>query len=142
LAFEDDVVGDLLFEMRESALPLLQFTLDQLFQQRHGHLLTRQAYSDIGGVKGALIKQAKRTFETLPSDEHRILARGMFIRLIDLGVSEQDTTRRRARLSEFSLPDSKQNQLLRETMEAFIEARLLTTKKLGETSTLEVSPVW
>jgi hypothetical protein len=42
LAFEGSLVGDLLFEVegQRGALPLLQFTLDQLFQRRKGHLLT------------------------------------------------------------------------------------------------------
>jgi TIR domain len=42
LAFEGDLVGDLLFEVRgeTGALPLLQFTLDQFFQRRSAHLLT------------------------------------------------------------------------------------------------------
>ncbi len=58
LTFEGDLVGDLLFEVQGQvgALPLLQFTLDQLFQQRSGHLLTLKAYQEIGGVKGALAK--------------------------------------------------------------------------------------
>src|SRR5258707_1283287 len=40
LRFEDDLVGELLAEMRgqSGALPLLQFTLDQLFQSRQGQV--------------------------------------------------------------------------------------------------------
>ena len=54
LTFEGDLVGDLLFEMQGQleALPLLEFTLDQLFQRRCGHQLTLEAYQEIGGVKG------------------------------------------------------------------------------------------
>src|SRR5207244_1316149 len=39
LTFEGDLVSDLLFEVQEQvgALPLLQFTLDQLLQTRDGH---------------------------------------------------------------------------------------------------------
>ncbi|HET7641089.1 MAG TPA: ATP-binding protein, partial [Ktedonobacteraceae bacterium] len=56
LTFEGDLVGDLLFEMhgQVGALPLLQFTLDQLFQRRSGHQLTYAAYYEVGGIKGAL----------------------------------------------------------------------------------------
>ena len=141
LTFEGDLVGDLLFEVQGQvgALPLLQFTLDQLFQQRSGRQLTLSAYREMGGVKGALTRQAEETYAALPSDEHRKLARALFVRLIDPGATEQDTTRRRAALSEFSLPDATQTRLLQEVADAFIAARLLTTNEIAGTTTIEVS---
>src|SRR5207245_2208863 len=141
MTFEGDLVGDLLFEMQGQvgALPLLQFTLDQLFQRRSGSQLTLSAYREMGGVKGALSRQAEETYTTLPSEEHRTLARALFLRLIDPGASEQDTTRRRAALTEFSLADETTTRLLRETADAFIAARLLTTNEVAGTTTLEVS---
>ena len=102
-------------------------------------LLTLSAYRELGGVKGALTKQAEETYTALPSEEHRQLARALFARLVDLGVSEQDTTRRRAALSEFVLTDVTSTRLLRETAEAFIKARLLTTNEIAGTTTIEVS---
>jgi WD domain, G-beta repeat len=141
LTFEGDLVGDLLFEVQgqAGALPLLQFTLDQLFQWRSGRQLTLSAYRELGGVKGAVSRQAEETYAALPSDEHRKLARALFVRLIDPGASEQDTTRRRAALSEFSLADATATRLLRETADAFIKARLLIANEVGGTTTLEVS---
>jgi len=141
LTFEDDLVGDLLFETREQvgALPLLEFTLEKLFKRRRGHLLTLDAYREIGGVKGALSKHAEETYQALPSDEHRKEACGIFLRLVDLGVGEQDVTRRRALLSEFILSHALQTRLRRETLDAFIEARLLTTNEIGGKTTVEVS---
>jgi len=117
----------------------LQFTLDQLFQRRKHHVLTLQAYREMGGVKGALAKQAENTYAALPSEEHRKLARALFLRLIDPGVTEQETTRRRATLPEFSLTSATQTHLLRETTDAFIAARLLTTNETAGTITIEVS---
>src|SRR6266516_758328 len=141
LTFEGDLVGDLLFEVQgqAGALPLLQFTLDQLFQRRSGRQLTLSAYRELGGVKGALTKQAEETYAALPSEEHRKLARALFVRLIDPGASEQDTTRRRAALSEFSLPEASQTRLLQEAADAFIAVRLLTTNEIAGTTTIEVS---
>ena len=141
LTFEGDLVGDLLFEVQGQvgALPLLQFTLDQLFQRRSGRQLTLSAYRELGGVKGALTRQAEKTYSELPSDEHRKLARALFVRLIDPGASEQDTTRRRAALSEFTLDDPNHTRLMRETIDAFITARLLTTNEVAGTTTIEVS---
>src|SRR5207248_483085 len=141
LTFEGDLVGDLLFEVQgqHGALPLLQFTLDQLFQKRSGHRLTLSAYREIDGVKGALSRHAEQTYAALPSEQHRRQARALFLRLIDPGASEQDTTRRRAVLSEFSLADPTTTRLLRETADAFIAARLLTAYEVAGTISLEVS---
>ncbi|TME05606.1 MAG: TIR domain-containing protein, partial [Chloroflexi bacterium] len=141
LTFEGDLVGDLLFEIRgqTGALPLLQFTLDQLFQRRSGHQLSLQSYREIGGVKGALSQHAEETYQELPSDEHRQVARDVFLRLIKPGTTEQDTTRRRAARSEFEQADSKQTQQMQETLEAFIRARLLTTNQISGKTTIEVS---
>jgi len=141
LTFEGGLVGDLLFEVQgqAGALPLLQFTLDQLFQRRSERQLTLSAYRELGGVKGALTRKAEETYAALPSDEHRKLARALFVRLIDPGVTEQDTTRRRAALSEFSLADATQTHLLQEVADAYIAARLLTTNEIAGTTTIEVS---
>ncbi|MBV9707476.1 MAG: helix-turn-helix domain-containing protein [Chloroflexi bacterium] len=141
LTFEENLVGDLLFDSYDQvgALPLLEFTLDQLFQQRSDHRLTMQSYREMGGVKGALAKHAEATYASLPSEEHRQLTRSLFLRLIDPGLSEQDTTRRRASLSELSLPNSIQTSMLRQVVDAFVAARLLTTNHLGGITTIEVS---
>src|SRR5205823_15098209 len=91
LRFEDGLVGDLLAEVRgqAGALPLLQFTLDQLYERREGQRLTVAAYQAIGGVRGALARQAEATYAALPSEEHHALARALFLRLIEPGATEQ-----------------------------------------------------
>lgn len=141
LTFEGNLVGDLLFDVQGQigALPLLQFTLDLLFERRKDHQLTLQAYQEIGGVKGALAKHAEATYAALPSDEHRKLARSLFVRLIDPGLTEQDTTRRRAALTELTLSTPKETEMLHSVAAAFLDARLLTTNELAGTPTIEVS---
>ncbi len=141
LTFEADLVGDLLFDVQgqSGALPLLQFTLDQLFQRRQGHLLTRQAYEELGGIKGALAQHAETTYLSLPSEDHRRLARALFLRLVDAGTLEQDATRRRAPLSELTLTDANEMILLHEVVRTFTAARLLTTNTITGTATVEVS---
>ena len=141
LTFEGDLVGDLLFEVQGQvgALPLLQFTLDQLFQRRKGRQLTTQAYREIGGVKGALANHAEATYASLPSEEHRRLARALFLRLVDPGTTEQDMTRRRAAFSELELPDPQETATLREVVKIFTTARLLVTNTVAGVSTVEVS---
>jgi hypothetical protein len=48
------------------ALPLLQDTLDLLWQRRQGRFLTQQAYDELGGVVGALRGHADALFDALP----------------------------------------------------------------------------
>jgi serine/threonine protein kinase len=148
LIFEGNLVGDLLFEMQgqPGALPLLEFTLDELFHRRNGYVLTLEAYREIGGLKGALTRHAESTYASLPSPEHQRLARALFLRLIDPGLSEQDTTRRRADLLEFKLPDETQKENLQAVAKAFVNARLLTTNEIAgpdlapsKLATIEVS---
>jgi hypothetical protein len=140
LTFEKGLVDELLYDMQgqSGALPLLEFTLDQLFQRRSGHQLTLQAYREMGGVKGALSKHAEETYQKLTPEQQKS-ARDIFLRLIEPRTTEQDATRHRADRSEFARTDPKQAQQMRETLEAFIRARLLTTNQIGGKTTIEVS---
>lgn len=141
LAFEGDLVGDLLYEVRgqAGALPLLQFILDQLYERRQGRLLTEGAYRELGGVRGALARQAEATYQALPDEEHRRLARALSLRLIEPGASAQETTRRRVSRAELQLADAGQTARLGTVAEAFVGARLLTASERGGERTLEVS---
>jgi len=141
VTFEEHVIGNLLAEVQEQpgALPLLQFVLEQLFERRQGHRFTLSAYHEMGGVKGALAKHAEDTYAALSSEEHRRLARVLFLRLLDPGKTEQELTRRRAERGEFSLDDASETRLLHEGMDAFIAARLLTTSQSEATTMIEVS---
>jgi hypothetical protein len=139
LTFEGNLIGDLLFEVQGQVgiLPLLQFTLEQLFQHRNGHLLTLQAYHKIGGVKGALTQHVEQIYMQLPSEEHRKLARALFLRLIEPGATERETTRRRAALTEFVFEDATQTRAMQKTLDVFVAARLLTASKAFDVKTVE-----
>ena len=60
LSFEPDLVTRLVTDTGSGdALPLLAFTLEQLAHgAKRGDQLTQQRYADIGGVQGALQRQA------------------------------------------------------------------------------------
>jgi hypothetical protein len=141
LRFEEPLVGDLLYEVQGQAggLPLLQFTLDQLYERREGRRLTIAAYRAIGGVRGALAKHAEATYAGLPTDQHRDMARILFLRLIDPGPTDQGATRRRASLREITLPDPNLARVIWDVANAFIVARLLVASDVGGETALEVS---
>src|SRR6266516_1830218 len=141
LIFEGTLIGDLLFEVQgqTGALPLLQFALEQLFERRNGHRITLRAYREIGGVKGALQLHAEKTYSALPSEKHRKFAQALFLRLIEPGNAEQETSRRQTFLTEFAFDDMQQTNLMHETIDALVNARLLTINgnKHAETVTSE-----
>lgn len=50
------------------SLPLLEFTLEELYVRRQGNTLTYDAYRDIGGIAGCLVERAESTFNRLSED--------------------------------------------------------------------------
>ncbi len=141
VGFDANLVGELLHDIRgrEENLPLLQFTLDKLFQERwqHDNTLTLEAYNALGRVHGALSKHAKETYESLPSDEHRRCAEILFTRLINPGSVEQDATRRRVPKNDFTYDDPQLHRQMQETIRTFIDARLLTANEVTTANLIE-----
>ena len=144
LTFEGNLVDEILFDLHQQVgvLPLLQFTLDQLFQCRENHRLTMQAYQDLGRVNGALAQYVEHLYLNLPSEKHQQFSRFLFLRLLQMEKNRADTvriTRRQASLEEFVLLDPCETQVLREVITIFVGRRLLVTNRSGNTSILEVS---
>ena len=79
-------------------LPLLQYTLTELFEQRNGRILTLAHYQAMGGLTGALARRADEIFAQLDSAA-QTATRQLFLRLVTLGEGIEDT-RRRVLLSE------------------------------------------
>ncbi|NTU80629.1 MAG: PQQ-binding-like beta-propeller repeat protein [Chloroflexales bacterium] len=102
LALEDGLVATMIGDVgaQPGALPMLQHTLRELFGRRSGHVLTRGAYVELGGVSGALAASAEAVFQQLlPADQDA--ARQLLLRLVTPGLGVPDT-RRRARRAELA----------------------------------------
>jgi WD40 repeat protein len=107
------------------ALPLLQYSLTELFERRVGRKLTLAAYQASGGVLGALARRAEEIYTGLDATA-QATARQVFLRLVTLGEGVEDT-RRRVRLSELtSLMEQADPAALDSALDAFGQARLLT----------------
>jgi HEAT repeat protein len=126
LTFEGSLVGDLIFDLREDqqalagALPLLQFTLELLYNARIENQLTFTAYEAIGRVNGAIGNHAEEVFAQLNENAQEALPK-VFYALVD--VDERgEATRKRAPLPELTR-DSASEQLVN----ALIHERLLLT---------------
>ncbi len=107
------------------ALPLLSHALLETWKRRQGHTLTLQGYHEAGGVKKAITQTAESVYDRLTPAEQTI-ARGIFLRLTELGEGVQDT-RRRVKLDE--LGQSKEQDAVAKVLKTLTDARLVTTEE-------------
>lgn len=95
VSFEPAVVAELIRDVadRAGALPLLQYTLTELFEGRRSATIPLSDYQALGGISGALVERAEGLLAGLGS-EARDAARQFFLRLVTLGEGTEDTRRR------------------------------------------------
>jgi WD40 repeat protein len=109
-------------------LPLLEFTLDELYKQRTSDgLLTWTALNALGGVEGAIAARAEEIFETL-SPRAQLAFSKVFASLVSVGSVEQAVAVRKPAIldSEFESPAA------RELINEFVAARLLTADRTDD----------
>jgi len=130
LTVEHELVTAMIADVRDEpgALPLLQYALTELFEQRDGRRLTLTAYRASGGVLGALARRADDVYERFTPTQ-RIIARQIMLRLITLGEGVEDTRRRVRRAELIDLLGSDAQPVL----DAFGRYRLLTFDRDPET---------
>jgi formylglycine-generating enzyme required for sulfatase activity len=123
LTIEDGLAEALVDEVygQPGDLPLLQFTLTELWVNRSGNQLTWAAYKGMGGLRGALEKKAEAVFSELP-DEDQQVARKVLCRLVIPGTGTGDTRRRAPRSELEQISRGRSDRIL----ELLIRERLLT----------------
>ena len=106
-----------------SLLPLLEFTLNELYDRRTDRgKLTFEAYQAIGGVKGALAQRAESTFTGLPAEVQRELP-AIFRQLVTIGtLSDETPTGQQTPLARFAASPARM-----QFVQAFIAARLFVS---------------
>ena len=135
VTFEQGLVATIIEDVnyRPGALPLLQFVLAELFEQRDGRLLTQNAYYSLGGVAGALARRAEDLYQEYDA-EGREAIHQMFLRLVSVAeqlagaASEYSLaadTRRRVLRSEL-LSAAADPEQLDEIIDTFANYRLLS----------------
>ncbi|MEH2149990.1 nSTAND1 domain-containing NTPase [Nostoc sp.] len=94
LAVEPELVSQMIADVENSpgSLPLLQYTLTELWQQRIEERLTLTTYSKLGGVRGTLQTRATEVYESLSLEEQQATKR-IFLELTQLGEGTEDTRR-------------------------------------------------
>ncbi len=127
------------------ALPLLQYTLTELFDRRQESVMTMAAYQSLGGVAGALTQRAEAIYTSFDEAEQEA-ARQLLLRLVTLGEGVEDT-RRRVLLSELeSLPgearsrDNEQQTAAKSQQAADLHARVAASLGRARLLTFDRDP--
>lgn len=113
----NDVAG------QRGALPLFQYALTEMFDQRTSTVLTSDMYDATGGVKAALARRAEQLYLALEPPEQDA-AKQLFLRLVSIAESGA-WVRRRVTASEI-LSIAADNVALQTLLESFGSHRLLT----------------
>jgi tetratricopeptide (TPR) repeat protein len=118
----DDMLRDAAAGHRE-ILPLLQFTLEELYQRRTDDgMLTLAAYRELGGVEGSLAQRAESLFKQLPDDVEAQLPK-VLNALVSVGQDGQAAVgRKRSPWGDVAKDRS------RVLVDTFVENRLFVTE--------------
>ncbi len=137
LEFQDGLVNRILENVvdQPGSLPLLEFALTELWNNRRGNLLTNAAYDEIGGVDGAIAKRAETQFNSLSKEQQGFMLRFLsrLVRVASAGEEGSDT-RQRINLKDF-------DDRTRSIAQTFVNARLLMMSRNEPTNeeTVEVT---
>ena len=95
LGVEPGLVKVLLEEVENSpgSLPLLQYTLKELWQRRQDNQLQLDTYLQMGGINGTLDQRATELYNSFDAYQQRTV-RHLFQQLTQLGEDTEDTRRR------------------------------------------------
>lgn len=124
----DQLLSDVIHEAAISnprCLPLLEFTLEELYLERTKNgVLTFAAYQALGGLEGALGKRAEEVYSTLPSDAQSQFAPLMrMLVTVDLEHGGVLASARVPLAAFDSYPERRQ------MLDALVAARLLVTDR-------------
>jgi WD40 repeat protein/energy-coupling factor transporter ATP-binding protein EcfA2 len=140
--FEAGLVDLLIGETLDQpgGLPLVEYTLSELWARRTGRRLTHSAYKAIGGVAGALAQRAEEIFSNFEEAEQQVCRR-MFLRLVQPSNGGQ-LARRRTRMAELAtanIEPARLHAVIRKL--ASPEARLITIETGGRAGAEEMIDV-
>ena len=128
LNIEPELVQALLNDVERSpgTLPLLQYTLQELWNQRENNTLQLKTYIQLGGITGTLQKRADEVYQALSVD-HQVTAKHIFLNLTQLGDSAEDTRRRVAKRSLVTTRHSQ--DVIDVVLQKLTDANLIVTSE-------------
>lgn len=115
----DQVLREELYATRENTLPLLQFTLHELYQRRSGSTLLFETYEELGGLSGSVATAAEAALQADPGSERALPH--LFRSLVSVD-DEGRPSKRYASLEEIASTAPQ-----RELLNRLVSARLCVT---------------
>ncbi len=143
IEIEPELVEQIIKDVKGSpgSLPLLEYTLTQLWSQQTDNRLGLNAYIKIGGVSGALDKRATEVYEQFLLPKQKIgkqvqsiaqqkqeTVKHIFLCLTQLGEGTEDTRRRVAQTD--LVTDKHPIALVEEVIQQLAKERLVITSEL------------
>jgi len=139
-SFEAGLVDELVKQGEQGPLPLLEYTLAELWEKRQPDgLMTWDAYRELGGVEGALTARADAILQDHYTPEQQNELRQVLLQLVQPGEGAADT-RRRMPLEQL-VPVNRSPEELDLLLKPLIDERLLTTGRdiTNNEETVEIS---
>nr|MDJ0706886.1 pentapeptide repeat-containing protein [Leptolyngbyaceae cyanobacterium MO_188.B28] len=129
LTVEPELVKELLDDVERSPgnLPLLQYTLTELWRLRENGHLQLHTYAHLGGVTGTLKQQANKVYDSLTQDQ-QLTAKHIFLNLTQLGEGTEDTRRRV--LQQNLVSDQHSEETVSQVVKKLVDSRLIVTNEL------------
>lgn len=127
IEIQPELVEQMIVDTENNAsLPLLQYTLTELWRQRRTDQFTLNQYINLGGVKGCLEKQAYATYHSLSARERQV-AKQIFLKLVQIN---EDTVVSCKRVLKTDLITSQQSlAVVSKVLKKLVKARLIITTK-------------
>lgn len=140
LVLEDGLLNRILRDVdaEPGALPLLEDTLDVLWQKRRGRYLTDAAYDAIDGVSGALKGRADALIASLSPAEQQ-LARRLLVRLVHIADDAAAFTRRHVAASALRPQRAAEQAGHERVLGKLLESRLLVITGEADKQRVEVA---
>ncbi len=132
LTVEPQLVKKIIEDVEDSpgSLPLLQYTMTELWQRRTDNCLQLKTYIDLGGVSGTLNKRATEVYGQLKEKQKQEAVKHIFLSLTQLGEGTEDTRRR---VRQRDLVTAKYSEeLIEEVVKKLADEKLIVTNKLPE----------
>ena len=128
LELDRELVNQMIADVGGSSgdLPLMQYTLTEMWEKRTLNRLTISDYTRLGGVKKALEKRANEVYQSLP-EKDQLVAKRIFLELTRLGEATENT-RRQVFLEDLVNSQQPQEQVER-VVQCLANAKLLVTSE-------------
>ncbi len=131
LEVEPELVEEMLADVANAPgiLPLLEYTLTELWKQRSDNCLHLKTYAQLGRVMGTLKKRATDVYESF-SEVQKEAVRHIFLSLTQLGNETEDT---RKRVLKSDLVNERYPEvLIDEVVQRLADEKLIVTSEMVE----------